>query len=133
MGARPPTWKDRRLRKPAEFQRVYRARRAATGRFFTVHVLANSEGHARLGLSVPRTVGRASTRNRLRRWLREAFRASSAQLPTGVDIVVTFKHAGVRSLAECVDELRSLSQCAERRGRANQGRGGKLGTEPPAE
>ena len=48
----------------------------------------------RLGLIVPRGFGNAVQRNRLKRWLREAFRARRADLPA-LDIVAMPRH-GVR-------------------------------------
>jgi len=47
----------------------------------------NSLAQPRLGLAVSRRVGNAVVRNRVKRWLREAFRHERASLG-GVDVVV---------------------------------------------
>lgn len=48
---------------------------------------ADSDG-PRLGVSVGRKVGGAVERNRVKRMLRESFRAIAAELPAGHDFVV---------------------------------------------
>lgn len=78
-----------RLHSPADFQRVYKGGKRAGDGLFAVNALANSLGHARLGMSVStRTVGNAVRRNRVRRIIREVFRERHADLPA-VDLVVT--------------------------------------------
>ena len=48
----------------------------------------NDEGHPRLGLAVPRRVGNAVVRNRIKRQLREAFRRRQHDLPRSYDVVI---------------------------------------------
>lgn len=57
---------------------------------FRFEVVANRT-QPRLGIIAPRAFGNAPTRNRLKRWQREAFRRCRAQLPP-VDIVVMPRH-----------------------------------------
>jgi ribonuclease P protein component len=79
---------DRRLRRSADFKRLYATGRRFGNERFSAVVLANSEGMARLGLSVAaRTLRRAVDRNRVRRLIRESFRLHQLRLPA-VDIVV---------------------------------------------
>jgi len=62
-----------------------------SGRFLQIFVRVRSDGAGpiRLGLSVPRRAGNAVARNRLRRRLREIFRASRVSLrAAGFDLVV---------------------------------------------
>ena len=66
--------------------------------------------HARVGLTVSRKVGNAVTRNRVKRWLREALRALT--LPSlSVDVVVVARPqaatAGLSALAAELDQLLS--------------------------
>ena len=54
------------------------------------HVTSNTLGHPRLGLSVPKRVGNAVRRNRIKRRCREAFRLSKDTLPN-MDIIITVR------------------------------------------
>lgn len=72
-----------------------------------VHVLANELGHSRLGLTVPRKVGTAVVRNRVKRRLREAFRRSwrFALVDRPADLLVRAQpSAGSATQAQLRDE-----------------------------
>jgi ribonuclease P protein component len=55
---------------------------------------SNSEG-ARLGLTVPRKIGGAVVRNRIKRRLREAFRHRSSEFGPQWDIVINPRRAAL--------------------------------------
>ena len=77
---------SRRMRRPAEFKRVYASGRRFGNEFFTANLLANELTCARLGMSIAaRNVKRSVDRNRVRRLIRESFRMQ--QLPS-VDIII---------------------------------------------
>ena len=69
--------RDDRLRKRREFEECYASGVRVSGRHLQVFLLAGAPGgRPRLGISVPRRVGNAVERNRVRRRLREIFRRS---------------------------------------------------------
>lgn len=80
--------RERRMRRPAEFARVYALRQSAGDAALLAFGAANDVGTTRLGLSVSRKFGSAVRRNRYKRLLREAFRLSYAELPAGLDLIV---------------------------------------------
>ena len=101
--------KNHRLRSPAEFRRVFDRRRSATNGRLTVCACENDLGYTRLGVSVSRKVGGAVVRNRWKRMLREAFRLSREELPSGVDLVIVAKAPTPPELAWLLDELPRLA------------------------
>lgn len=81
--------KARRLRRRAEFQRVFETGRRWQGRFVTVLVAPNEAGGPRLGIVASRKLGDAVRRNLAKRLIREVFRQNTPLLDRqGVDIVV---------------------------------------------
>jgi ribonuclease P protein component len=76
-----------RVRKQAEFDRVYEARVFAADNVLIINGVTNGFEHSRLGLSIGKVVGNAVVRNRWKRLIREAFRISRAELPAGLDLV----------------------------------------------
>ena len=73
--------KEARLRKRAEFLRVYDAGVRIEGRFMTVFILPSESGIHRLGVTATKKgIGNAVSRNRAKRLLREGFRLSRAEL-----------------------------------------------------
>lgn len=75
------------LRSEADFERVYARKCKAADGVLLVFADRNDLGLTRIGLSVSKKHGGAVIRNRLKRLLREAFRLSQAELPTGLDLI----------------------------------------------
>ena len=72
---------------------------------------------ARLGVTVTRKVGIAVIRNRIRRWVREAFRHERSRFASGIDMVwVAKRSAASSSYAEVHADLLQLSTRLRGRG-----------------
>jgi ribonuclease P protein component len=77
-----------RLLSPPQFDRVYARRWRVANAIFSINLLPNELGHARLGLSISgKAVGDSVDRNRVKRQIRESFRRAAPTLPA-LDLVV---------------------------------------------
>ncbi|HEX4154527.1 MAG TPA: ribonuclease P protein component [Acidobacteriaceae bacterium] len=91
-----PSLVHHRLRKHADFQRVYKAGRKQFARQMAWFVALRDEAAAahcptpgpRIGLTVPKALGKAVARNRIKRRLREAVRRALPLLSLPVDLVL---------------------------------------------
>jgi len=98
-----------KLKNSAEFQSVYKRGARKDSRSFAVFLLANGLDHSRVGLTTPRKIGMAVTRNRIRRRVREILRAAWPLLPRGFDIVVNPRRsASERQFSDLKMELLSV-------------------------
>src|SRR5580698_641220 len=117
-----------RLRKHADYQRVYKAGRKQFGRqmawFFTLRdaeAAAYSETTGpRVGLTVPKALGKAVARNRIKRRLREAVRGALPLLSAPVDVVLHPKRSVLEAEFAVIERevktiFRSVQAAAEKR------------------
>jgi len=77
---------DERLRRRADFQKVYEHGARIRGRFGTFFIWPNKLEVGRLGIAASKKLGGAVQRNRAKRLIREVFRRN--KLAPGFDIVV---------------------------------------------
>jgi ribonuclease P protein component len=103
------------LRRSAEFRRVYDRRRSFADQRLVVYACENGLDYTRIGLSVSRKYGSAVRRNRLRRLYREAFRATRAELPVGLDLILIPKGSVEPALLDLCESLRQLVAQASRK------------------
>ena len=104
-GSSTRLWRQSRLRKHADFEKVYRSGRRIFSAHMTVFFLrrngdmgpppqqtkvgfAGGPGPARVGFTVARAMGTAVERNRIRRRLREAVRLNLGAVGDDVDVVI---------------------------------------------
>jgi ribonuclease P protein component len=101
-----------RLSRSRDFDTVYRHGRSVSTRFLILYWFPRGEDESaepRLGLAVPRASGTAVVRNRIKRRLREAWRALLPDVKRGRDYVLVARPG----LAEASEE-RGAQWLAER-------------------
>ncbi|MDX6369373.1 MAG: ribonuclease protein component [Gaiellaceae bacterium] len=104
-----------RLSRSRDFDAVYRHGRSVSTRFLTLYWFQREEalGEPRLGFAVPKAVGNAVVRNRIKRQLREIVRGRLTGVPATNDYVLVVRKGlpeateanGADWLGERVDEV----------------------------
>jgi ribonuclease P protein component len=80
--------KTKRIRTRTEFNNVFQTGTRKSKGPLTLIATRTENSVTRLGLSVPKRVGTAPRRNRIKRLLRESFRQMQHHLPKGYDLVI---------------------------------------------
>lgn len=78
-----------------DFKRLYyRGKNIACG-YVVVYAMKNKLGYNRLGLTCGKSIGKAVTRNRIKRLMRESYRFSEDNLKMGYDFVIVARMRAV--------------------------------------
>lgn len=91
-----------RLSRARDFEAVYRHGTSVSTRYLVLHAFPRSDqpdAPPRLGLAVPKSVGPAVARNRVKRLLREVWRGMLDEVPSGRDYVLSAR-PGLAELVE---------------------------------
>jgi ribonuclease P protein component len=110
--------KERRILRSADFRLVYESGTRMSCRYFTAFCLkrdAELDVPARVGFTIPRAVGKAVVRNKIRRRMREAMILVIQQLPDNWNIVVNPRRTVLdASFTElCREASRVVNQCVQ--------------------
>lgn len=99
-----------------EFRRLYARGESRVSPWLALYAKKRSKGPRRLGITVSTKAGKAVTRNRVRRRLKEAFRLNEERFVPHADIIIVarVRAAGAtwaqleKSLLSLADELKLL-------------------------
>ena len=105
-----------RLHKRKDFLRIYSQGKRIYAATLVAYFLPNKLDQHRLGVTVSRKIGKAVTRNRIKRRIRELFRTSKSPGAPCVDIVVNVRKASARVPFTTLqdDYLKALGRIAEK-------------------
>lgn len=111
------------LTAPEDFRLVYREGTRISDDLLTIYVRPTASSVPNVGIAVPRRVGTAVRRNRLKRRVREAVQRCAEALPQGADVVIVPRPAAATVPFAAVQEsVRALFN----RGAVSVRRGGGL-------
>lgn len=81
--------KEIRVKDNKEFQMIFKKGKSFANRQLVIYYInKQDQAHFRVGLSVGKKIGNAVTRNRIKRYLRQAFHELDAQIRPHYDIII---------------------------------------------
>ena len=101
-----------RIRRPSEYRTLSKKGKRHYNDHFIIISRKNQIFRSRLGVTVSKKVGKAVTRNKIKRLVRETFRLNRSRLPEQVDMNVIAKASAGKIEAE--ELKRHLMRCFER-------------------
>ena len=97
-----------RIKKYSEFQKVIEADNVKKTSFFVSYRLNNELGYSRFGISVPKKIGNAVIRNKIKRQVRAAI-GQSTNFEESVDVVlIVRKTYEINEFAQIKSEIQQL-------------------------
>ncbi len=82
----------RKLSKTSEFKKVFSEGRRIEGKNLIIFILENDYNFNRPGIIIKKETGKAVIRNKIKRWLKEAFQLVNKKLSPGYDIIMLAKN-----------------------------------------
>ncbi|MBL7584986.1 ribonuclease P protein component [Staphylococcus saccharolyticus] len=103
-----------RIKKNSDFQTIYKKGKSVANRQFVVYTYNNKENkHFRLGISVSKKLGRAVTRNKIKRAIRENFKVHKQDIIAKDIIVIARQPANDMTTLEIQDSLEHVLKIAK--------------------
>lgn len=102
------------LRKKEDFTKLYKKGKSSGSRHLVLLYRENGLSTNRKAFLASKKVGNSVCRNRARRLMREAFRKTEAELPTGYDFLLIARHTILD--CKCDQVERSLRNALHRTG-----------------
>ena len=78
-----------------DFRRLYSRGKSHAGAYVVVYALKSRRDGKRLGLTVGKAFGKAVKRNRMKRLMRESYRAIEGDIPDGYDFVIVARSRAI--------------------------------------
>ncbi len=101
--------RSERLSSRSQYQEVYRHGTKTLGPEFICYIVRHEGQGRKFGLAVSRAVGGAVVRNRVKRYIREAYRAQRKHLVEDVTVVIVArKVAAAMNYEECSNAILRL-------------------------
>lgn len=76
------------LKKNYQFRVVYNRGKSVANKYLVLFVLKSKDDYNKLGVSISKKVGKSVARNRIRRLIKESYRALEKDVKTGYDMIV---------------------------------------------
>lgn len=128
--------RQHRLKKSAEFQRVRALKQSWAHPLLVLYAAAGEGAVTRVGISASKRTGKAVTRNRIKRLIREAVRRFLPDMPAGQDLVFVARpaaaEASYQQVSEAVERLLRRARLLAGRQTAGSKQVSILHTEGPA-
>ncbi|GKU83884.1 ribonuclease P protein component [Niallia sp. NCCP-28] len=107
--------KEFRIKKNKDFQEVFKKGQSFANRQFVVYKLSKkNQDHFRIGLSVSKKIGNAVTRNRIKRYIRQAFLELELHLNPAMDyVIIARKPVSDMSYEEVLNSLKHVLKIAK--------------------
>lgn len=97
VGAGEKMIKKQRIKKNAEFQKIFKKGKSFANRQFVVYCLIKEEeDYYRVGLSVSKKVGNAVVRNRIKRYIRQTFLEIHDQVYPNMDYIIIARNPAAK-------------------------------------
>lgn len=111
-----------RIKKNEEFQFAFKKGKSFANRQLVIYYVEKPEQeHFRIGLSVGKKIGNAVTRNRIKRYLRQAFQEVEADIVVRHDIVIIARNPtrtmGYKEVKKSLNHLLSKERLLSSKGK----------------
>jgi ribonuclease P protein component len=101
------------IKKNEEFQTIFDQGHSMYGRYLVVYFLQNNFTTTRFGICVGKKIGKAVTRNRVKRLFREAIHVIELERIVGLDLLLVARHSVLRAnLSEIINDLNHITKKA---------------------